>query len=77
MILVAEPHPGGTETPWLVIEARWIEVPQEDGVGTAFPGFYAAYAAIYGNCWCCKPIVGIRATYWMPLPDPPNVKTLL
>lgn len=81
IILVAEPHPGGTEIPWAVFAARWIECPQMKGDrDDVYPGWYASYIAVYSgggidnDSWTCKPIVDIDATHWMPMPNPPDEK---
>jgi hypothetical protein len=78
-ILLAERNPGGTQIPWLVIEGRWIDCPHmNDSAGRTAPAWMAAYPAVYddgegGKTWVCKPIASIRASYWQPLPSPPDL----
>ena len=77
IIIVAEPHPGGTDIPWAVFAAKWIDCPQMEGNRKQnSTGWYTAYIAVYDNgmdeqSWTCKPIVNISATHWMPMPKPP------
>lgn len=88
MILLAEPHPGGTDIPWAIFWGRWLECASEapvPGEPTAYrrvpttPGWYVVYPAIYsgGNpdsaSWHPKTLICVRATHWMPMPKPPNV----
>jgi len=77
-IILAEPNPGGTEIPWLVIEGRWIDCPHNNGSWDTFePRFMAYYPAIYsgmpdGPRHSGKPIAWIRATHWKYKSRPPS-----
>lgn len=78
LIILAEPNPGGTEIPWLVIEGNWIDCPHwKYPQEKPDPRFQAAYVAIYsdfdGNrTYVTKPLATIHASHWMPRPEPPQ-----